>query len=86
MVEGKLLPKGKYGFFILVSGETWTVIFNKTWDQWRSGKYNEKDDVLRIAVKDHVVDNITEKLTYKINENGRVHILWGNRDVSFAIQ
>ncbi len=86
ILEGKLLPKGKYGFFILVSGEAWTLIFNKTWDQWGAFKYNEKDDVLRIGVRDNEVDSFSEKLTYKIDADGTVHILWGDRDVSFVIQ
>ena len=33
-VEGKTLPAGKYGLFTLVNGEEWTIIFNKTYDQW----------------------------------------------------
>ena len=38
VVEGQPLPKGKYGFFILVNGEAWTMIFNKTWKQWGAFK------------------------------------------------
>src|SRR5678810_962754 len=37
-VEGKALPAGKYGLFTLVNGNEWTIIFNKTWDQW--GAFN----------------------------------------------
>jgi hypothetical protein len=85
-VEGKILPKGKYGFFILVYGESWTLIFNKTWEQWGAFKYQQADDVLRVPVSDKEVDTVTEKLTYKISPDGIVTILWGNRDINFTVQ
>lgn len=86
VVEGKILPAGKYGFFILVNGESWTLIFNKTWVQWGAFDYKEADDVLRVPVRDREADTFSEKLTYKINKDGNVSILWGNRDIGFAIQ
>ena len=86
IIEGKPVQKGKYSFFILVNGEAWTLIFNKTADQWGAFKYKEADDVLRVSVRDNEVDEFTEMLTYKITPEGLVHILWGDRDVSFQIQ
>ena len=86
VVEGKLLPKGKYGFFILVNGEAWTMIFNKTWNQWGAFKYKEADDALRVSVMDKEVESVSEKLTYTINADGEVSILWGNRHISFLVQ
>jgi hypothetical protein len=86
IIEGKMVPKGKYSFFILVNGEAWTLIFNKTWKQWGAFQYKEADDVLRVSVRDNEVETFSEQLTYKIDKEGTVHILWGNRDVSFLIQ
>lgn len=86
LVEGKLLPKGKYGFFILVNGDVWTLIFNKTWDQWGAFKYKAADDVLRVGVKNHEADSFSEKLTYTISAGGEVSILWGNRHVTFQVK
>jgi len=86
LVEGKVLPKGKYGFFILVSDKAWTVIFNKTWNQWGSSKYKEADDVLRVGISGNETDSFSEKLTYKISPAGNVSILWGTRDIKFAVQ
>lgn len=86
LIAGKLLPKGKYGFFILVQDETWTLIFNKTWDQWGAFKYKEADDVLRIAVQDRKSDAFSEKLTYKLNDAGNFNILWGDRDIAVRLQ
>jgi hypothetical protein len=86
IIEGKLLPKGKYGFFILVFDEAWILIFNKTWKQWGAFTYKEADDVLRVPVRDRKVDTVSEKLTYKIQADGNVIILWGDKDINFLIQ
>jgi hypothetical protein len=33
-INGKALKAGKYGLFTIWNGDSWTVIFNKTWNQW----------------------------------------------------
>ena len=86
IVEGKVLPKGKYGFFVLVLEETWMLIFNKTWDQWGAFTYKEANDVLRIPVRDREVETFSEKLTYKINAAGNMNILWGDKDIQVQLQ
>jgi Protein of unknown function (DUF2911) len=86
ILEGKILPKGKYGFFVSVLEETWVLIFNKTWDQWGAFKYKEADDVLRVPVSDKEVNTFSEKLTYKISADGIVTILWGDKEITFTVQ
>ncbi len=86
IVEGKVLPKGKYGFFVLIQEEVWILIFNKTWNQWGAFTYKEADDVLRVPVSDKEVDAFSEKLTYKIGTDGYMHILWGDKDISVQMQ
>lgn len=85
LVEGKSLPKGKYGFFILVSGKSWNLIFNKTWDQWGT-RYNEADDVFRVPVRGGKAAEFAEKLSYKISADGIVTLSWGDKEVNFAVQ
>ncbi|MEO6252857.1 MAG: DUF2911 domain-containing protein [Ferruginibacter sp.] len=86
LVEGKLLPKGKYGFFILQQGgRSWNLIFNKTWDQWGT-KYNEADDLFRVPVRGSKPEEFAEKLTYKISADGIVSLLWGNKQIDFMVQ
>jgi hypothetical protein len=86
IVEGKILPKGKYGFFVLTQEETWILIFNKNWDQWGAFTYKEADDVLRVPVRDHEVDHVAEKLTYSIDVDGNVKIAWGDKEITFLVQ
>ena len=86
LVEGKLLPKGKYGFFILQQGgRSWNLIFNKTWDQWGT-KYNEADDLFRIPVRGSKPATFAEKLTYTISADGIVSLLWGDKQIDFQVQ
>lgn len=84
-VEGKPLPKGKYGLFSLVHGDEWTIIFNKTWKQWGAFDYKESDDALRIKVKAGKAEPASEKMTFTIDEKGTVQLLWGDRKVSFTV-
>jgi hypothetical protein len=85
-VEGKDLAAGKYGFFLLVNGEDWTIIFNKTWKQWGAFSYKEADDALRVKVKSGKADPFSEKLTYGISKAGKVSILWGDKKVEFTVK
>lgn len=86
LVEGKQLPKGKYGFFILAQDDTWTLIFNKTWNQWGAFKYKEADDVLRVTVPGKKATSVSETLTYTLGANGTFNILWGDRVVVANLQ
>ena len=86
VIEGKVLPKGKYGFFVLANDKTWTLIFNKTWDQWGAFTYKEADDVLRVPARDNEVDKVIERLTYTISSDGNITISWGNKEINFTVQ
>ena len=69
-VEGKALPAGKYSFFVIpVEKGQWTVIFNKTAEQWGAYEYKEAQDQLRVMVTPKV-HAMTESLTYVITKNG----------------
>lgn len=86
LVEGKALPKGKYGLFTIQNGDDWTIIFNKTWDQWGAFKYSDADDILRVNVKGKTRENPTEKMTFSISAQGVVTLLWGNIEVDFTVK
>ncbi|HWR34052.1 MAG TPA: DUF2911 domain-containing protein [Chitinophagaceae bacterium] len=85
-VEGKALPAGKYGLFTLVNGDDWTIIFNKTWNQWGAFNYKEDDDALRVTVKAGKADPFAEKFTITISEAGAVTFMWGDRKVEFEVK
>ena len=86
MVEGKALPKGKYGLFTLINGDDWTIIFNKTWKQWGAFSYKDADDALRVIVKAGKADPFSEKMTFVIAETGKISLLWGDIKVVFVVK
>lgn len=69
MVQGKKLPAGTYGFFVIPTATTWTIIFNKVAKQWGAYKYDEAQDALRVTTK-AVKSKMSERLVYKINSKG----------------
>ncbi len=85
-VEGKALPKGKYSFFVLSGDSEWTIIFNKKTDLWGADGYKESEDALRVKVKPGTLAASTERLTYAINKQGKVSLMWGTLDLSFNVK
>ncbi|HVE61732.1 MAG TPA: DUF2911 domain-containing protein [Chitinophagaceae bacterium] len=84
IIQGKKLPAGKYGLFTLFSGDSATVIFNKTWKQWGAFQYKEADDALRVKANVTTESSPSEKMTFNINPSGEINLLWGNRKVVFT--
>ncbi len=86
VVGGKKLPKGKYALFSIAGKDEWTIIFNKTWNQWGAYDYKEADDALRIKVKPGKAEKFAEKMTFSVDEKGQVTLLWGDLKVSFTVE
>ena len=85
MVEGKALPAGKYGFFVIPTEKQWTVIFNKVPNQWGAFKYDEKQDALRVTVTPRKAASMSERLIYKVNPTGLV-LRWESLEAPVAIK
>ena len=69
-VDGKLLPAGKYAFFVIpMESGKWAVIFNKTAEQWGAFKYEESKDQLRIMVNPKTIP-MEEEMKYIITAHG----------------
>ncbi len=51
MINGQKLPKGKYSLHTIPTQNEWTIIFNKTWNQWGSFNYKMEEDALRVTAK-----------------------------------
>lgn len=85
-INGKTLAAGKYSLFAIPGEKEWTIIFNKTWEQWGEYNYKEADDALRIVAKHNQAKEATEKLTYKIEKSGEVDLLWGTTKVGFKVK
>lgn len=83
-VDGKELPAGKYGLFVVSNGGEWTFIISKVWDAWGT-EYKESEDFLRVKGKTSKLSTPQETLTYTIAKNGTVTLKWGGTESSFKI-
>lgn len=84
-VEGQALPAGKYGLFTIAEDDAWTIIFNKTWDQWGAFKYDKSKDALRVKVKPVKAPSFAEKFTINVDKSGKVSLLWGDTETDFTV-
>lgn len=87
-VGGQKLPKGKYSLHTIPNGSEWTIIFNKTWNQWGSFSYDAKEDALRVNVKPTESD-FHETMAIEIENvtanTAQVVIRWEKVAVPFTI-
>lgn len=84
-VEGKDLPAGKYSLFTIAGDDEWTIIFNKTANQWGAYEYKEADDALRVKIKPSKAQQFAEKMTINVDKGGTVTLLWGDTKVDFTV-
>jgi hypothetical protein len=84
-VQGKSLPAGSYGFFVIPQATTWTIIFNKVAKQWGAYKYDKTQDALRVTVKPLKSKKMNERLVYKINAKG-FSLNWDKLSVPVAVK
>ena len=84
-IEGQSLPAGKYGLFTIMKDDEWTIILNKKWDQWGAFTYNEADDALRVKVKSTKAAAFSERMTFQIEKDGKISLLWGDIEVDFMV-
>lgn len=85
-IEGETLPTGKYGLFTIPGESEWTIIFNKKWDGWGAYEYDESEDVLRVKVASSTTEEVVEKFTIVISDEGDVSMAWDQTKVTFAIR
>ncbi len=84
-IEGQPLPAGKYALFTIPTEDEWTVIFNKTPEQWGAYDYDEAEDALRVEVTPEETNEPTEMLTFEVGDDGAVTMMWANTAVSFDV-
>jgi hypothetical protein len=87
MINGKHLPKGKYGFFTIPDKKTWTLIISKAWDMHLADDYKPENDEVRIIVKPKKNKDFVEVLAYEViskgSNKGTIKLSWEKLNVSF---
>lgn len=85
MIDGKELPAGKYGFFIIPNKEgDWVAIFSKTNDQWGAYSYKQSEDALRVNVSPSKTKGEQEQLKYSVNRKS-IDFAWENVSLSIPV-
>ena len=88
-VNGNKVPKGKYGLFTIPGEKEWTIILNKTWDQWGAFNYDDTKDFLRFKVKPQESDYTARLLftfEYVSPYSANILIAWDQLEVSFLVE
>ncbi|OWP64028.1 hypothetical protein CDA63_06070 [Hymenobacter amundsenii] len=85
-VQGKPLPAGKYALFTIPAEKEWTIIFNKTPNQWGAYEYEPAQDTLRVPAQPTQVAKRVEQFTITTNSTGQVTMAWENTQVTFAVK
>lgn len=88
-VNGQALPAGTYSLHTIPGKTQWTVIFNKTSDQWGSYEYDQAKDALRIQVTPQQGPN-QELLAFGFpdvqNDKATVELAWEKVRVPFTLE
>jgi len=87
-IQGKDLPAGKYGLFMIVRDGLWTVIFNSDHEQWGSRGHDESKDVLRVEVPSKT-GPFCESLQFGFDNaqatSALAYLSWGELKVPFEV-
>lgn len=87
-VEGKPLPKGKYGLVVLVSKKEWTFVFSSNMT-WGAFQYDRANDVLRVTVPVEKV-SFQEWLSYDFIDreaiSGKLALRWEKSQAAVKIE
>ena len=88
MINGKVIPKGRYTLYAIPSEDKWTIIVNRETDIWGAFKYDGGKDIVRADV---AVQKQTEPLEaftmfFEKTANGFAMVAaWDNALVSLPI-
>ena len=89
-LEGRPVPKGKYGLFIAYDPVESIVILSKRADAWGSFFYDEKEDALRIKVKPITLERSVEHLKYEFTDetpnSAIISLSWEKLSIPFKVE
>jgi hypothetical protein len=90
LVNGQPLKAGTYSLHMIPGKDEWTIIFNKTAEQWGSYSYDAKQDALRVKTKPEWTAESQEVLGYQIPaataNTARVVLRWEKIAVPFTVE
>lgn len=85
-VQGQPLPAGTYSLFTIPAPKEWTIIFNRTPNQWGAYEYQPTDDVLRVKATPAPTTRTLEQFLITADKAGQVTLGWEDTQVSFQVK
>jgi hypothetical protein len=90
LINGQKLAAGAYSLHMIPGKDEFTVVFNKTADQWGSFGYDSKQDALRVKAKPVWANDSMEQLTYEIPamtaNSAKVILRWEKVAIPFTVE
>jgi Protein of unknown function (DUF2911) len=90
MIGNLKVPKGSYALFTVPAKDHWTLVINKTADQWGAFKYDESQDLGRTELKvqqlSSPVEQFTIELTKRSDDQAALTLSWENTKASTRIR
>jgi hypothetical protein len=89
-IDGKELPKGKYGLLSIPGKSEWILILSKDTTVTSERAYKQENDALRLTVKPVSLTNKVETFTISVdnikNNEADIVLSWENTAVSFTVK
>lgn len=83
--EKSMVPAGTYSLFTLPADKNdWTIILNKTADQWGAYDYSEDNDLVRVKGSSQPASSDAERMDFALDGND-VRLMWSDLVVSFPV-
>jgi len=90
MIGNLKVPKGSYALFTVPGKDHWSLVVNKTANQWGAFKYDESQDLGRTELKvqslSSPVEQFTIELTKKSENEATLTLSWENTKASTTIR
>lgn len=84
-IEGKALPKGKYGLWTIPGETETTVIFSKKSEGW-GVRYSDQEDQLRVNVQNSMGKPMMEQFTISVEPAGKINLAWGEMIIPIEVK
>ena len=83
--EQSMVPAGTYSLFTLPADRNdWTIILNKTADQWGAYDYAEGDDLVRVKGMAEDAASPRERMDFAL-DGDNIEMMWSDLVVSFPV-
>lgn len=84
--EDVVLEAGTYSLFTLPTDkDTWTIIFNKTAEQWGAYDYAEDQDAARVSGEAEIIASPAERMDFALGDE-EVELMWADMKISFEVE